>query len=731
VTSLLHRTRTVRYGVVVKPTLSFDERGHQPNHVTYAVLGAEEDGTAPIEFFPVVEDFIGEGGTFDWPEAVIANKPGVGAEVAIAGYESMGGLRFASLTLAPGRSKSYVLVLAILDGPTTPDELIERYGSAAKFEQALRDTQAYWSQKLATLNFHTNDARFNQWLKWVALQPILRRSAGNSWLPYHDYGRGGRGWRDLWQDILALLMTETGDVSALLFGNFAGVRFDGSNATIIGSAPGEFKADRNNIPRVWMDHGAWPLLTTKLYIDQTGDLAFLLREQAYFKDRLIYRTQQRDEAWQAEQGTQQMTASGDMYRGTVLEHLLLQHLTPFFNVGEHNIIRLEGADWNDGLDMARTRGESAAFTALYASNFKQLSELVLALGKLGVTDVELAAELLPLLDTLHHAIDYNSIAAKHERLNAYFESVRHTVSGQRVRVSLIDLASDLRRKAEWLTQHLRAQEWITNADGVAWFNGYYDDDGQRVEGDHANGVRMTLTGQVFTLMGGIATDEQARDIVRAADRYLYEAKMGGYRLNTDFGAVLLNLGRCFGFAFGHKENGAMFSHMAVMYANALYQRGFVMEGFKVLNELYQHCQNFEVSRMYPGLPEYISARGRGLYPYLTGSASWYLLTLITEVFGVSGTLGDLTLTPKLVAAQFDAQGRCGLQTLFAGRALDVTYHNPLRLEYGAYQIKSVALNGVTAKFERIAGAIRIDRAVVAGLSPDRTHPLDVILGGVA
>ena len=359
--------------------------------------------------------------------------------------------------------------------------------------------------------------------------------------------------------------------------------------------------------------------------------------------------------WQTEQGTQQKTTSGEVYRGTVLEHLLLQHLTPFFNVGEHNIIRLEGADWNDGLDMARTRGESVAFTALYASNFKQLSELVLALEKLGVTEVEIAAELLPLLDTLREVIDYNSITAKHERLNAYFESVRHTVSGDKVRVSLIDLANDLRRKAEWMTEHLRAQEWITNHDGLSWFNGYYDNDGQRVEGDHANGVRMTLTGQVFTLMGGIATDEQAREIVRAADRYLYEAQMGGYRLNTDFGEVLLNLGRCFGFAFGHKENGAMFSHMAVMYANALYQRGFVAEGFKVLNELYQHCQNFEVSRLYPGLPEYISARGRGLYPYLTGSASWYLLTLITEVFGVKGTLGDLTLAPKLLAAQFDAQ----------------------------------------------------------------------------
>jgi cellobiose phosphorylase len=420
-----------------------------------------------------------------------------------------------------------------------------------------------------------------------------------------------------------------------------------------------------------------------------------------------------------------------VYQGTVLEHLLLQHLTPFFNVGEHNIIRLEGADWNDGLDMARARGESVAFTALYASNFQHLSELVLALNKLNVNEVEIATELIPLLDTLHEVVDYNNSAAKHERLNSYFESVRHTVSGQKVRVRLIDLANDLRRKSEWMMQHLRAQEWITNADGLSWFNGYYDNDGQRVEGDHANGVRMTLTGQVFALMGGIATDEQAREIVRAADKYLYEANMGGYRLNTDFGAVLLNLGRCFGFAFGHKENGAMFSHMAVMYANALYQRGFVAAGYKVLNELYQHCQNFEVSRIYPSLPEYISARGRGMYPYLTGSASWYLLTLITEVFGVKGRLGDLTLAPKLLSTQFDAEHQCGLKTLFAGRLIDLTYHTLAQLEYGAYQIEAITIDGAAVKFDRVDEAAQIDRAVVAALAPDRSHTLDVILGAKA
>ncbi len=91
----------------------------------------------------------------------------------------------------------------------------------------------------------------------------------------------------------------------MLFGNFAGRAYGRSNATIIGSKPGEFKADRNNIPRVWMDHGAWPLLTTKLYIDQTGDLKFLLRQQTYFKDQFAHRSHARDSAWTPEQGTPQ------------------------------------------------------------------------------------------------------------------------------------------------------------------------------------------------------------------------------------------------------------------------------------------------------------------------------------------------------------------------------------------------------------------------------------------
>jgi cellobiose phosphorylase len=238
---------------------------------------------------------------------------------------------------------------------------------------------------------------------------------------------------------------------------------------------------------------------------------------------------------------------------------------------------------------------------------------------------------------------------------------------------------------------------------------------------------MTLTGQVFPMMGSVATDEQAHQQVRAANRYLFAPELHGFRLNTNFGEVKLNMGRCFGYAFGHKENGAMFSHMAVMYAYALYERGFVQEGFKVLDGIYLQSINFTISRMYPGIPEYFNNRGRGMYPYLTGSASWYLLTLVTRVFGIYGILGDLAVAPKLVSSQFDLDGNAGLTTLFAGRMLDVIYKNPAKLEYGDYKVGAITLDGVPVMGNDLTGITLLPRDVITSLDDICPHRIEIQL----
>ncbi|WP_252863307.1 GH36-type glycosyl hydrolase domain-containing protein [Paenibacillus riograndensis] len=730
VTSLLNRIYTSAHGVEVQPALSFDERGHRVNHTSYGVFGAAEGGGQPTGFFPVQEEFIGEGGSLDWPEAVVLNREpqtGAGGGVHREGYEALGGLRFAAAALQPGQSISYVLVLAIGDERIDVAALMDKYGSVKAFDAMLRENKSFWSDKVNTVEFHTSDPVADQWMKWVTLQPVLRRLYGNSFLPYHDYGRGGRGWRDLWQDCLALLIMEPGDVRSLLLNNYAGVRIDGSNATIIGQQPGEFIADRNNIPRVWMDHGAWPFLTTMLYLDQSGDLDFLLEQQSYFRDSFMARCRERDASWDAPAGSTLQTADGASYTGTILEHILLQNLVPFFNVGEHNNILLEGADWNDGLDMAAQRGESVTFTSFYASNLLDLSRLLRTLKeRKGLETLELAEEMTLLLDSLHEAVDYESVAAKRGLLDRYYAAAPNKVSGVRSELALDSIADDLARKAEWIVSHLRRNEWIQSNQGGGWFNGYYNNDGERVEGEAGGSIRMTLTGQVFPLLGHAAAPEQIPQIIAAVERNLYDEKIG-YRLNSDFGGIQQNLGRAFGFAFGHKENGAMFSHMTVMYGNALYKRGYVKEGRKVLDSLYSLSVNFELSRMYPGIPEYINEQGRGMYTYLTGSASWLLLTMVTEVFGVKGKLGDLLLQPKLMKDQFDQDGKASIRTIFAERGLDVIYTAASGAEYGDYQIHSVTLNGAEVTLQRVSEGVLIPRSVLAALPEEGFHLLQVVL----
>lgn len=289
------------------------------------------------------------------------------------------------------------------------------------------------------------------------------------------------------------------------------------------------------------------------------------------------------------------------------------------------------------------------------------------------------------------------------------------------------LQKDLKGKAEWIYNHIRETEWVTSKDGHGWYNGYYDNSGNKVEGDHETGVRMMLTSQVFTLMSGTATDHQVREIVKSANAYLYRREVGGYRLNTDFHEVKMDLGRMFGFAYGHKENGAVFSHMAVMFGNALYRRQASKEGYGALFALFDHCSDFEKSRIYPGIPEYIDASGRGVYHYLTGAASWYLVTVLTQMFGIRGYYGNLTFSPQLLKEQFDENNQASASLEFAGRSLKIIYKNPEQLEPETYQVLDITINGVSYQSGRQDSII--EREHIISLPEHQLHIIEISLNG--
>lgn len=705
VTSLLHRMSVNEWGVEVTPTLTFDERGHKKNTLTYFVYGVDENGRGPAACCPVAEDFIGEGGSFARPGQIYAEngvralngeigKAGCvwkTAGAAAAGGEAVGALLFEKRSLAPGEKYTYCIYMGITpsEGAAAAREgLMAEYSGKQAVEAALERVRREWIEK-TNVSYETGDEYLNGYLYWVTFQPILRRLFGCSFLPHHDYGKGGRGWRDLWQDCLALLIMEPEGVRDMLVSNYGGVRMDGTNATIIGQKPGEFVADRNNITRVWMDHGLWPFMTTEFYIRQTGDIELFAENVPYFKDRQICRGEQKDEEWTAEYGTCQRSGEA-VVTGTVLEHILLQNITAFYDVGEHNHIRLRGADWNDAYDMAPEKGESVTFTAAYAGNLENIASLMERYADTVAETMEFQKEVCILF--AENSGIYDSVEEKQAFLQRYYDTCRHDVAGEKQEVSLRELAGVLRGMARWMKEHIRKTEWVETSEG-AFYNGYYDNHSRKLEGSFPGGVRMTLTSQVFPIMSGTATEEQISSIARAADKLLFVPEMGGYKLNTDFGEVKEDMGRAFGFAYGHKENGAVFSHMAVMYGNALYKRGFIREGYKALDALYRQAADFERSRIYPGLPEYFSDKGRGLYHYLTGSASWLMMTMVTEVYGVKGEFGDLALEPKLVKEQLDDQGRIGIRLTFGGVPLHVCYEASEQREVYT-GVKEVYLDGV-------------------------------------
>lgn len=679
VSSLLNRIHLDKYGIFLKPALSFDEKGHKVNKAIYFCLGFQDNGITPLGQFPTLGYFSGEGDLFN-PQSINGEvKPVKKERDEFQGKEAVAAFRFKDRNLRKGESVNYFLIMGVDSGfGKNPKQKImaafNKINSPVKIKRIFDRTKKYWLNYLSRIEFDFKDKAFNNWLLWVKLQPALRKLFGCSFLPHFDYGKGGRGWRDLWQDTLTLLITEPDKAKALLLNSFKGVRIDGSNATII-TKKGDFFSDRNKISRVWSDHGIWPLITLHLYINKTGDLGILNKDTTYFRDHLVKRSKEVDSKF-CQKDFLLRNKKGKIYKGSILEHLLVQHLTSFFNVGKHNIIRLENADWNDGLDMAFELGESVTFSFMYAHNLKDISCFLRSLSK-KVKTVSLARELALLLDQINKPINYNNFKEKQKRLKEYLKTSQN-ISGQKQEVRIDKLIYDLERKSIHLSLWLNREEWLKSG----FFNGYYDNKGKRVEGKN----KMNLASQVFAIMSGVATQKQIKKTWNSIKKHLYDKTLGGFRLNTNFGPSYLDLGRAYSFSYGDKENGAFFNHMVVMLANSLYRRDFIKEGSSAFGSIYKMA-TAPGAKIYPLIPEYFNNEGRGLYLYLTGSASWYIYTLVEEILGVRFELGNIVLTPKLIPLDF-FKNTIEAKYVLSGKTIKISY-----IKGKSSKIKKVFLEG--------------------------------------
>lgn len=696
VTTMMQESYENDYCIYIKPRLHHDENGHRPNYMFYAVLGFDQNGNFPENKWASMYEFLGNGGSLDAPEAVWKNTAAPEySKSPKSGMEAIAALRFGEETLEHDDEKAFIIIQGIHKNNPNVETWRKKYGSLGKVEKVLLKTHKKWTEHVNRVSFNEEDnSNFSNWMKWVGFQIKCREMFGNSYLPDYGYGKGGRGWRDLWQDLLGLFYYQPEQAKKLMANNLKGVRIDGSNATIIGDNPGEFKADRNDIPRTWCDHGTWPAFVINFYIQQTGDYHVLFLDLPYWKDMHHRRNRTIDKYWNEDYGNQQRTAEGEIYNGTLLEHLLIQNLTGFYNVGQHNNLLLEGADWNDTYDMARKHGESVCFYSFYASNLKRLAVLLTFAFDKGIKQITLLEELLILLDRLpdQQKVNYKSPQNKKERLETYFNRIEHNISGRKMTVDTEQLVSDLKQKYEHIKQHINQNEWIKTNRGYKFYNGHYNNISERVHGEHNLGVRIDLTSQVIPLISEISSKEQTEEIWKSVKGLLHDKSKGGLRLTTDYKELDLNLGRITGFIYGSREHGSKWSQQNIMFMLGLYKNNFIEEGYNVFSELFDLCMDSNTSKMFPCIPSSFDNNNRGTYNYLTGSASWLIYSMITEVYGVKGKYGNLEIFPKLVWNQFSKNRKASVQFKFRAFEMKIIFHNPYTLNWEDYGIDKITIN---------------------------------------
>lgn len=723
VTSLLNRAFVNSQGIMVKPTMCFDERGHKQNKLAYFVYGFSDRHRSLSGVFSSLDEFCGESGNLTFPQSVYLNKNPAKRKI-VSGKENIGGLKFKKHSLKPLSSINIFLVMGVASDASAK-KLYQKFNTPSKIYTALNKSKKSWSKVFNNFNLSTGNDLFDFWMRWVALQPTLRRIFGCSFIGHFDYGKGGRGWRDLWQDLLSQVIINPSKIKKTLIKNFEGVRIDASNATVI-TAQGEFISDRNKISRVWMDHGVWPYLTTKAYIDRTADLNILFEKVGFFKDHQLKRAKEIDESLLLSHDQHLLTdLRGKPYRSSILEHLLIQAVVSFFNIGKHGNVRLENADWNDALDMAAENGESVAFTCMYAANLKSLAELLETLKiQKDVRHLDLAKELTLLIDSPKIRINYSNINTRKKILEEYLEQTKHYVQGQTVKINIEDLICDLNRKADWLIEHVRRNEWLP---GLGFFNGYYDNRSKPVEGKINNTIRLSLTSQVFPIMSGVADKIKTKKILKALNRYLKPKNASAFRLNTDFKDIKLDLGRAFAFSYGDKENGSIFSHMNVMLSYSLYTKGFVKEGYSVLKSLFD-LSTHRKAQIYACMPEYFNLQYQGLYPYLTGSASWLIYLFITQSLGIGFTYGALKLEPKLLSEQFSKNNTLKANITFDNKKLTLILRNPGKKSWPNYFVKEARINGRKVNIADNTRTLTLNSPQIKRLLSKHTNTLEVLIG---
>ncbi|MCX5781823.1 MAG: hypothetical protein NT145_03850 [Elusimicrobia bacterium] len=702
VVRLYNKSRVTGH-IEIVPGLEWVEGSTDASDICYYMAGETSKGRKGDRFYSDRETFLGSTNSWAFPESIIKNKP---PKFQCLGKEVVGAIEFKNVSLKSKETIAFVISNGISHGIEETEKAVKETNYKYALE-SLKKIKDFWNERSKKIEIETGNKIFDLlWNRWWGYQLSMRYWFGNTGHPQFDYGSDFSGWRDFWQDMMAATVIDPQGLEKRALHTLEGIRLDGTNATRFFARTKEFGSDEIN--GLWCDHPYWTTQTVLLLINFLGDPDLIFKEGiSYFKDCYRDRGEKKDLNWPSGRIERQKTKTGEIYKGTVLEHLLVQLLTMFYDVGQNNLLKQKRADWNDAVD--QVKGENVTFSLGLAQDCVELADFLENIQKKNkIEKIQVFEELIPLIDAWPDAsVENIAVDIKQQKLDEFLKKVSSEISGLKSAVELSKIIADLRNKSKVVIETVNKKAF-----NGEYYIGYFHADGSPVDSIFKVGATkkknpttddfvMMLMPQTWALLSKAADEINATNtVLDSVWQNLFDDNVRALKLNYPaYNKFNKKIGRITGFAAGTKENNAIFCHANLFMCWALLKRRKTEEAFKIFSGINPLNHNQEILRTGPWIPEYYISSdnpnfpGRGEYPMLTASGGWARYLIQNFFFGVRGELDGLRIDPCLPAVKEFKE--CKLSIHFRNAFYEIYFKNQNLIKNA--QIQKIIVDGTEIK----------------------------------
>ncbi len=550
-----------------------------------------------------------------------------------------------SFTLAPGEEKEVIVVL--LCSSTEDYYLNKKVELKSYLKDILNSKNAWskfdtvkngWEDKIAMLQIGVKDedAQLIPGYKWLQYQCEMVALLNRMKSRFHSGFEYGYGFRDILQDLLALLPYTPQQAKDLLLFTAKQMFSDGFVYHNF------FVTAEGNKDFVTADDPLWLIYAVCEYIKESGDTGILDEVVPYIDDK----------------------------EGTLLEHLKIA-IDKVYRCSDKGLPYMLMADWNDDLSGLFTHTSTMAAQQL----FKALNDMI-ELFEFRNIEKELIKTYRDMAEVVKASVESKCIDKKGHYIRALapkdYKEVLNSLDMGKSELNLKDISDEIEGIGEKALLDMGNSETdgFTFFEPIAWagFSGIADKERfdkcmLSCEADLEDKYGISICqGDTVMVKGGLPEDGQA------------------WKRNAP----------------GKKENGGEFRHLESWYIASLCKFGYGKKAHDLyIKTLPSVCSeedpyNYAVERFV--YPEYCSGpasndHGKAGHTWLTGTAPTRLGVLIDWVYGLrrsyKGLIVDPCVTPDW--KEFSAT------RTFRETTVNVKYSNPEGAQKG---VKSLTVNGV-------------------------------------